>query len=136
MIEALVELPAYLRMRLVGALDSGLLGSPITGAAVQSVIGENAAQAGVLEGLLALERMGIAGRLAAAWLRTIESAMGRTRKPDLVWSGPELAGLPARDTRRVYDELLGGAERSVWASTYVFFDGPKTFQVLAGRMEA
>ena len=26
--------------------------------------------------------------------------------------------------------------RSIWASTYAFFDGPKAFQVLARRMEA
>ena len=60
----------------------------------------------------------------------------RTRKPDLVWSGPEAPGLHARDTRRVYEELLGSAERSILASTYAFFDGPKAFEVLARRMEA
>jgi hypothetical protein len=35
----------------------------------------------------------------------------------------------------VYEELLGSAEHSVWASTYAFFDGPKAFHVLAHRME-
>jgi phosphatidylserine/phosphatidylglycerophosphate/cardiolipin synthase-like enzyme len=54
----------------------------------------------------------------------------------LVWTGPEVPGLHARDTRRVYEELLGSAEHSVWASTYVFFDGPKAFEVLARRMDA
>ncbi len=54
---------------------------------------------------------------------------------DLVWSGPQVSDLHARDTRRVYEEWLGSAERSVWASTYVFFDGPKAFEVLARRME-
>jgi hypothetical protein len=44
-------------------------------------------------------------------------------------------GLHARDTRRVYEELLGSAERSVLASTYAFFDGPKAFEVLARRMD-
>jgi phosphatidylserine/phosphatidylglycerophosphate/cardiolipin synthase-like enzyme len=44
-------------------------------------------------------------------------------------------GLHARDTRRVYEELLGCAERSVWASTYAFFDGPRAFEVLARRMD-
>jgi len=43
--------------------------------------------------------------------------------------------LHARDTRRVYEELLGSAERSILASTYAFFDGPKAFEVLARRME-
>jgi phosphatidylserine/phosphatidylglycerophosphate/cardiolipin synthase-like enzyme len=48
----------------------------------------------------------------------------------------EVPGLHARDTRRVYEELLGCAERSVWASTFAFFDGPKEFEVLARRMES
>ena len=59
-----------------------------------------------------------------------------TPRPDLVWSGPEVPGLHALDTRRVYEELLGSAERSVWASTYAFFDGPRAFEVLARRMDA
>ena len=46
-----------------------------------------------------------------------------------------MPGVHARDTRRVYEELLGSAERSVWASTYAFFDGPKAFEVLARRMD-
>ncbi len=32
--------------------------------------------------------------------------------------------------------MLGSAERSVWASTYAFFDGPSAFEVLAKRMDA
>lgn len=61
--------------------------------------------------------------------------MSRVPAPDLVWSGPEVPGLHARDTRRVYEELLGSAERSVWVCTYAFFDGPKAFDVLARRMD-
>jgi len=53
-----------------------------------------------------------------------------------VWSGPEVPGVNARDTRRVYEELLSSAERSVWASSFAYFDGPKAFGVLARRMEA
>ncbi len=37
----------------------------------------------------------------------------RAPRPDLVWSGPEVPGLHARDTRRVYEELLGSAERTL-----------------------
>ena len=50
--------------------------------------------------------------------------------------GPDVAGLHARDTRRVYDELLGSATRSIWASTHVFSDGPRAFGTLASRMDA
>ena len=56
--------------------------------------------------------------------------------PDLVWSGPEVPGLPARDTRQVYKELLGGAEMSVWVSTFAYFDGPRAFENLAQQMDA
>jgi len=64
-----------------------------------------------------------------------EAACGVPRA-DLVWSGPEVPGLHARDTRRVYEELLGSAEYSVWMSSYAYFDGPRAFEVLANRMEA
>ena len=79
--------------------------------------------------------MGIFGLPAAAWIRTVEEAASQTPQPDLVWSGPEVPGLHARDTRRVYEELLGSAEHSVWASTFAFFEGPKAFEVLAKRMD-
>jgi phosphatidylserine/phosphatidylglycerophosphate/cardiolipin synthase-like enzyme len=36
----------------------------------------------------------------------------------------------------VYEELLSSAEHSVWASSYVYFDGPRAFDVLARRMDA
>ena len=47
-----------------------------------------------------------------------------------------MQGLHARDTRRVYEELVGTAERSFWVSTFAFFDGPRAFDSLAKRMEA
>ena len=79
--------------------------------------------------------LGSRGRPLPRGFEPPHSAAARTPKPDLVWSGPEVPGLHARDTRRVYEELLGCAERSIWASTYAFFDGPKAFEVLARRME-
>ena len=88
-----------------------------------------------LGALRELEQMGISGLAAAAWMRTVEEVTSRTPQPDLVWSGPEVPGLHARDTRRVYEELLSSAERSVWASTFAFWDGPKAFKVLAKRMD-
>jgi phosphatidylserine/phosphatidylglycerophosphate/cardiolipin synthase-like enzyme len=136
MIDALLELPQHLGKRLAGALESGLLAPPYSAASLRSVLGTAEKGDEVLEALQALERLGISGRAAAAWIRTVEAALSRKPKPDLVWSGPEVPGLHARDTRRVYEELLGFAERSVWASTYAFFDGPRAFEILARRMEA
>lgn len=136
MIEALLDLPAHLRKRVASALESGLLAAPFSATSLRSVMGSEPAGAEVTAALLALDRLGVSGPAAAAWIRTVEEATSRVPRPDLVWSGPEVPGLHARDTRRVYEELLGSAERSVWASTYAFFDGPKAFEVLARRMDA
>lgn len=136
MIDALLDLPSHLRERLASALEAGLLVPPYSIAALQSVLANAGANDGVVQALLELERLGIGGAAAAAWIRTAERAAARTMKPDLVWSGPVLPGVHARDTRRVYEEILGSAEHSVWASTYAFFDGPRAFEVMAGRMEA
>ena len=135
MSDALLDLPSHLRDRLASALESGLLGPSPTLVSLRAVLGDLEDAEDVAASLLELERLGISGTAAAAWLRTVGRVAERTRKPDLVWSGPEVQGLHARDTRRVYEELLGSAERSIWASTYAFFDGPKAFEVLARRMD-
>jgi phosphatidylserine/phosphatidylglycerophosphate/cardiolipin synthase-like enzyme len=132
--EALLALPAHLRKRLVDALASGMLPVPCSAAAVRSVLGMKEAGLVAVE-LTAMSSLGVSAEGCAAWIRSLDASAARTVRPDLVWSGPEVPGLHARDTRRVYDELLGTAERSVWVSTYAFFDGPKAFQVLAKRMD-
>lgn len=86
--------------------------------------------------LAKLERLGVSGPASAAWIRAVEEAASRTPMPDLVWSGPEVPGVHARDTRRVYEELLGSAEHSVWACSFAYFDGPRAFDVLARRMDS
>ena len=136
MIDALLDLPDHLRKRLASALDSGFLSPPYSIAALRSVLGIKEGGESVVETLIELERLGVCGAATAAWIRTVEEATSKMPKPDLVWSGPEVPGLHARDTRRVFEELLGSAERTIWASTYAFFDGPKAFEILARRMEA
>jgi phosphatidylserine/phosphatidylglycerophosphate/cardiolipin synthase-like enzyme len=135
MIDALLDLPSHLRERLASALESGLLPRPPSWAALRSILGDAEPIEEVAGALAELDRLGIAGPGAAAWLRALAKAESRAPRPDLVWSGPEVPGLHARDTRRVYEELLGSAVRSVWVSTYAFFDGPRAFDVLAQRMD-
>jgi phosphatidylserine/phosphatidylglycerophosphate/cardiolipin synthase-like enzyme len=135
-IDTLLDLPTHLRKRLTSALDSGFLSPPYSAGTLRSVLGIQEGDEDLVEALLELEQLGIFGPAAAAWIRTVEEVSSRMPKPDLVWSGPEVPGLHARDTRRVFEELLGSAERTVWASTYAFFDGPKAFEVLAKRMDA
>jgi hypothetical protein len=135
MINSLFDLPTHERTRLATALESGLLPTPCTATALRSVLGLGESTDEVVRGLSELERTGISGPAAAAWIRGVEEAMCHALKPDLVWSGPEVPGLHARDTRRVYEELLSSAEHSLFASTYAYFDGPRAFQVLARRMD-
>jgi phosphatidylserine/phosphatidylglycerophosphate/cardiolipin synthase-like enzyme len=136
MMEALLGQPTHMRKRLASALESGLLAIPCSAASLRSVLGMQGGAEGIVGALLELGRLGITGPAAAAWIRTVDEATSSMPRPDLVWSGPEVPGLHARDTRRVFEELLGSAERSVLASTYAFFDGPRAFQVLAQRMDA
>lgn len=136
MIESLFALPSYLRERLAAKLDVEFVRPPYSPASVESALEIRAGGREIAAALSELEGLGISGRAAAAWIRTLDRAAGRTPRPDLVWSYPEVPGLHARDTRRVYEELLGAAERSIWASTYAFFDGHKAFEVLARRMDA
>lgn len=136
MISTLGNLPSHVRIRLAAALEAGhLSGSPSSGA-VLAALGERDNLVDVVQGLTALAAFGIVGKAAGVWLRTLDEARGRQQQPDLVWSGPRIPGLYARDTRQVYEELLSSAEHSVWASTYAFYDGPRAFKVLADRMEA
>ena len=135
MIEAFLGLPAHLRRRLAKALESGMVDTSSPLESLRSVVGLKQGGEDVMAGLGALQAMGVVGSAAAAWLRTVEDATSRMQRPDLVWSGPKVPGVHARDTRQVYEELLGSAERSIWASSYAYFDGPKAFHVLASRMD-
>jgi len=136
MIDALLDLPGHLRERLAGALESGLLALPPSAVTLRSVLGSAVGCEAVAAALTEVARAGVSGPAAALWIRSLERAAARVRPPELVWTGPEVPGLHARDTRRVYEELLGSAERSLWVSSYVFFDGPRAFEVLARRMDA
>jgi len=136
MIEPLLDLPSHLRRRLAGALESGLITMPGSVAAMRSVLGLREGAEDIVGALCELTRLGFSAQASAAWIRAVEHAISRTPRPDLVWSGPEVRGDHARDTRRVYEELLGSAERFVWACSYAYFDGPRAFEVLARRMDA
>ena len=50
--------------------------------------------------VLELERLGVSGPAAAARMRTVGAVSARTSRQDLVWMGPEVVGLHARDTLR------------------------------------
>ncbi len=86
------------------------------------------------DALLALDAHGVSAR--AITLILDATAPTGTARPDLVWSGPTAPGLHTRNTRQVYDELITTAERSIWLSTFAYFDGQHAFKSLADRMTA
>ena len=131
--DALAALPSHLRKRLAQALESGSLAAPYSSSAVLMALSHP--DAAVLSALQHLAELGVTNRGAAAWIRALDQSVAPSQKPDLVWSGPEVSGLHARDTRRVYEELFASAKRSLWAVSYAYFDGPRVFEQLARRME-
>jgi phosphatidylserine/phosphatidylglycerophosphate/cardiolipin synthase-like enzyme len=134
-IEALLSVPPHLRDRLATALESGLLSGSSSATALRSVLGTAESIDQAAAALREFARLGVSGLAGAVWIRSLGKAESRSHQSDLVWSGPEVPGLHARDTRCVYDELIGSAEHSIWVSTYIFFDGPRAFESLARRMD-
>jgi phosphatidylserine/phosphatidylglycerophosphate/cardiolipin synthase-like enzyme len=134
-IKPLLELPQHVRLRLLGALGAGEITPPYPEATLVACLGPQGARPATGEALRSLDGHGVGAATIAAILKAVEEVGHGTDAPDLVWSGPEIPGLHARDTRRVYEELLSGARTSLWASTFAFFDGPRAFQVLAERMD-
>lgn len=136
MTDAALELPAHLRLRLVRALETRRLTPPYTEIAVRNALGEASQSAEVCVALGRLEAHGITGAAVAFALELAARTASSVPRPDLVWSGPEVPGLHARGTRPVFDELVGGARRSLWICSYTYYDGPKAFELLASRMDA
>lgn len=135
MIEKLLELAPAQRERLAANLDTGLVAPPYSLESLTAALGGGDGAADVLIALDELESLGVSGRGASTWLRSLDAASRRRPSVDVVWSGPEVRGVFARDTQRVYEELVSSAKRSVWVSTYVFYDGPRAFATLARRLD-
>src|SRR5262249_36543461 len=98
--------PSVTSPRQATALASGVLGDPPSAASLKSVMGRNDDADGIAAALVELGKLGVKGPAAAAWLRDMARVAARTSKPALVWSGPEVPGGYARDTRRVYEDGL------------------------------
>jgi hypothetical protein len=134
-IEPLLDLPSHLRQRLVHALDAEHLKPPYAEAAIRRVLGADVDAAALAAVLVELERQGVSAQGIVFATDLADRVLSSIPRPQLVWSGPEVTGLHARDTRRVYEELVASAHRSLWICAYTYYDGPKAFQSLALRMD-
>lgn len=133
--DILLDLPADKRARLNAALEHGQLDLTSGEVELRAALGRLDNAAALAAALRELHDLGMSTRGAAAALRAIDRVTARQRKPDLVLSGLQVPGIYARDTSIVYNELLGNAERSVWLSSFVYYDVPSIFATLAQRME-
>jgi hypothetical protein len=136
MIAALRRLPPEELRRLAGAVRSGRLGAPYTALAVRQLLGAERASE-VAGALAALGADGMTPQHVALVLETIvDSGAAPASLVTLVASGPELPGLPVRDTGAVVRELFGAARESVLVVGYAVHQGRDVFRVLAERMDA
>jgi phosphatidylserine/phosphatidylglycerophosphate/cardiolipin synthase-like enzyme len=134
--DTLLDLPAHRLDRLVASLRTGRLELPADVDAVGSALGSLDGAEAIAAELNAAQGEGLTAVALAIVLRTLADRLGRVPLPDIVWSGPEVPGVHARDTRRVFEELVGGASQSLLISSYAFFDGPRAFELLAKRLDA
>ena len=135
-IESINRIPTHLRDRVAGAMDSGFLSHDSAFNLVRRVVGADDDARLVMEVLKALGEAGVSVQAGAEWLRSLNRERAATSRPELVWTGPEPPNMHARETRRVYEEMIGQATRSLWISTYAFYDGRSAFEQLSGRMDA
>lgn len=129
-------LPSHVRRRLAAALESDQLRLPPSEDAVRMCLGGRDFLDPATALLEEFRELGVSARGAGAWLRALESSLCREPLADLVWTGPQVAGLHARETRSVYEEMIDGAQRSIWLSTFAFYDGPKAFHRIAECMSS
>jgi cardiolipin synthase len=132
--EPLLALPAHRRARLLSGLRTGAVAPPYPPAAVNAALG--AVSEATARALCELQAQGLEPTAIALSLEAAEATLRSVDRPELVWSGPQVPGVHARDTRRVFEELINGAQRSIWVSAYTFYDGAKAFKGLAARMDA
>ena len=136
MTESLFRLPAHMRRGLASALEAGMLPVPCTPAAVSSILNQRQGAEDVVAVVEQLRASGIDGESGRCLDPNGRGGRGPRACTRLGLVGSrKCQGLHARDTRRVYEELLGQAAKSVWASTFAYFDGQRAFEVLARRMD-
>lgn len=138
MSDVLHSLPSSTLRALAASLREGLLANGITPHGVQQVVGAGPA-ATVLLQLQQSQAEGWSPAQLAQMTATIATARDHAANPemilDLVLSGPEVAGIPTRDTAAVMHALVERAQHEVILVGYAVYNGRKLFERLAERMQ-
>lgn len=137
MIEPLHKLDSASLRELAASLRQGPLASSYTSHGIQQIVSTNAAS-DILHCLQSLDRSGWAPSQVAVLVENVirarESAADPNELMDLVLSGPDVSGIPTRDTAVVMQTLIERARREVILVAYAIHNGQKLFKRLADRM--
>ncbi len=121
------------------ALQSGRLSSPFSVASLQRYCSAQTAGP-VAQALQKLADEGMRAEHLALMIESLAEAKAnsddRLDGVDLVWTGPEVAGIANRDTSVVVRELFSNACQFVLVAGYAVAQGRAVFRSLAQRMEA
>ena len=137
MMEALHRLDSAALRELAASLRQGSLASGLTSHAVQQVVGAKTAP-DVLRCLQSLGQNGWRQSQISVLAESVATARGCASDPeqllDLVLSGPDVPGVPTRDTAVVMQTLIEKAQREIILVAYAIHNGQKLFRRLAERM--
>lgn len=139
MLEALHKLTSPALRELASALADGPMSAGVTTHSVQQIAGATMT-AELLACLNGLTDTGWKPKQIAVLAASIVAARDRAAQADdlldLVLSGPEVAGIPTRDTAAVMHTLVEQAQQEVLLVGYAVHNGRKLFERLAERMAA
>lgn len=137
MTEVLHRLTSADLTALATALRAGRLDAPFTPVAVRRFYGGgHAAELSLC--FASLSGDGVSARHIAVILDAITASRGHRPSVDesveLVWTGPEAAGIANRDTGVVVRELFGEAQFDILVAGFAVYQGKEVFRRLAERM--
>jgi len=137
MLDIFHKLPSAALVELAASLRDGDLSIGIAGHAVQQIAGSSATE-GVVSALRQLHDGGWSsaqiGDLIEAIIEARCDASSVESQFDLVLTGPDVTGIPTRDTLAVMHTLIEEADNEVILVGYAIYDGKKMFHRLAERV--
>jgi len=138
MLEPLHRLTSTCLRQLATELSAGVLATKVSNHhVVRQIVGSAMAEE-INESLASLSSLGWTNTQIATLVSAIQEARERAAAPesilDVVLTGPEITGVPTRDTAAVMHTLIETAEQEVILVGYAVYNGKKLFQRLAERM--
>lgn len=122
-------------LALATAIQAGWVAGSSPESVFTSIVGEHGSV--IAQWLNELEDQSFTAPQAARLLKAVVDGRHRDQSlvPDLVVSGPDVAGVPTADTQAVVQSLFQEAESEIILAGYAFYNGKLLFERLAERMK-